>query len=76
MAEKQTFEDKLNELEKIVVELEKGQTPLEEALVQFQNGVKLSRQLQQQLENAEKTLTQVVDENGEQKDFERDHAND
>ncbi|WP_281165055.1 exodeoxyribonuclease VII small subunit [Liquorilactobacillus sicerae] len=74
MAEKQTFEDKLNELEKIVVELEKGQTPLEKALVQFQNGVKLSRQLQQQLENAEKTLTQVVDENGDQKDFERDHA--
>lgn len=75
MTEKPTFEDKLNELQKIVDELEKGQTPLEEALSQFQRGVELSRQLQKQLTDAEKTLTQVVDQDGNQKDFERDNEN-
>jgi exodeoxyribonuclease VII small subunit len=75
MTEKSTFEDKLNELQKIVDELEKGQAPLEEALSQFQRGVALSRQLQKQLTDAEKTLTQVVDQVGDQKDFERDNEN-
>lgn len=75
MTEKKTFEDKLNELQKIVDELEKGQAPLEEALSQFQRGVELSHQLQKQLTEAEKTLTQVVDQDGSQKDFERDNEN-
>ncbi|KRL40814.1 hypothetical protein FD45_GL001464 [Liquorilactobacillus nagelii DSM 13675] len=72
MTEKPTFETRLADLEKIVQQLEKGDTPLETALDQFQNGIKLSRELQQQLEKAEKTLTQVVDENGKVTDFERD----
>lgn len=72
MTEKPTFETQLSALEKIVQQLEKGDVPLETALDQFQQGIKLSRLLQQQLETAEKTLTQVVDENGKMTDFERD----
>ncbi|MFT8393151.1 MAG: exodeoxyribonuclease VII small subunit [Liquorilactobacillus ghanensis] len=72
MTEKPTFETQLAALEKIVQQLEKGDVPLETALDQFQQGIKLSRLLQQQLETAEKTLTQVVDENGKMTDFERD----
>ncbi|WP_062358787.1 exodeoxyribonuclease VII small subunit, partial [Weissella sp. DD23] len=46
MAEK-TFEENLATLEKIVAQLEKGDVPLEEALKQFEVGVKLSQELQQ-----------------------------
>lgn len=41
MAEK-TFEENLATLEQIVAQLEKGDVPLEEALKQFEVGVKLS----------------------------------
>ena len=53
---KPTFEEQLNQLEQIVNHLEQGDVPLEEALDQFQAGMKLSKHLQDTLENAEKTL--------------------
>ncbi|WEV55922.1 exodeoxyribonuclease VII small subunit [Ligilactobacillus acidipiscis] len=67
-----TFEENLAELEKIVSKLEQGDVPLEEALDSFQKGVKLSKKLQGTLENAEKTLTKVIDENGEEQVFEQE----
>lgn len=77
MAEKKaTFEDNLVELEKIVTELEQGDVPLEKALTQFQNGVKLSSKLQKTLENAEKTLTSVMNDSGEEIPFEQGSEND
>ncbi|KRL98065.1 exodeoxyribonuclease VII small subunit [Liquorilactobacillus satsumensis] len=72
MTEKKTFEENLDELEKIVQKLEQGDVPLESALDQFQKGVKLSNELQQKLESAEKTLAKVIDQNGNEKPFERD----
>jgi len=66
-----TFEENLADLEKIVTKLEQGDVPLEEALDSFQKGVKLSKELQKTLENAEKTLTKVIDENGEEEIFEQ-----
>lgn len=64
-----TFEESLNELEGIVQRLERGDVPLEEALIAFQEGVALSKQCQETLEKAEKTLTKMMTENNEEVPF-------
>ncbi|KRO08422.1 hypothetical protein IV64_GL000509 [Lactiplantibacillus xiangfangensis] len=71
MAEQPTFEQNLNQLETIVNQLEQGDVPLEQALDQFRKGVALSKQLQNTLEGAEKTLTKMMDENGNEVPFEQ-----
>ncbi|GAB6091911.1 exodeoxyribonuclease VII small subunit [Furfurilactobacillus curtus] len=65
-----TFEENLTRLQEIVTQLEQGDVPLETALTQFQAGVKLSQQLQETLTKAEKTLTQVMNDDGQTADFE------
>lgn len=72
MAEQeQTFDKSLNELEKIVEQLERGDVPLEEALDKFQEGITLSRKLKKTLQDAEESLAKIVTENGEEKIFEQ-----
>lgn len=69
MAEK-TFEENLATLEQIVAQLEKGDVPLEEALKQFEVGVKLSQELQQTLQTAEQSLAKIVNADGTTSNFE------
>lgn len=76
MAEQPTFEQNLTQLETIVNQLEQGDVPLEQALDQFQKGVALSKQLQNTLEGAEKTLTKMMDENGNEVPFEQAKSDD
>jgi exodeoxyribonuclease VII small subunit len=60
------FEDALAELERIVRELEDGQTGLEQALARYEQGVSLLRRCYQQLQQAEQrilTLTGQTEEN-------------
>jgi exodeoxyribonuclease VII small subunit len=66
MAEKkQTFENSLQELEKIVRKLEDGDLSLEESLKHFEDGVKLSRECQERLNQAERRIEVLLkDENG------------
>lgn len=66
MAEKkQTFESSLKELERIVSKLEDGELPLEESLKLFEDGVKLSRECQERLNQAERRIEILLkDENG------------
>lgn len=66
MSKKKTFEEDLQELEAIVARLEQGEVPLEEALVEFQKGMKLSKTLQTTLQEAEKTLVKVMQADGSQ----------
>lgn len=47
------FEKKLGRLEEIVQKMEKGELPLEESLKLFEEGVKLSRECQTRLSEAE-----------------------
>ncbi len=47
------FEANLDELERIVRELEKGDLPLEKSLSLFENGMRLSADCKRQLEEAE-----------------------
>ncbi|MDE7039566.1 MAG: exodeoxyribonuclease VII small subunit [Limosilactobacillus sp.] len=69
--EKLTFEEQLAQLQQIVNRLEQGSVPLEEALQQFQEGIKLSKELQTKLTNAEKTLGHLIDDNGDEKVYEK-----
>ena len=56
-AEKQkTFEASLQELERIVRRLENGDLALEESLKLFEDGVKLSRECQERLNQAERRI--------------------
>ena len=47
------IESKLHELEKILEELETGELDLDDALKKFETGIKLSRECQKTLEEAE-----------------------
>ena len=63
-SEKNNFEQQLNELEQIVTSLENGNVPLEDALKQFQEGVKISRNLDKKLTEAEETVAKLIDKIG------------
>ena len=47
------FEQKLNQLEALVNEMEKGSLTLEESLKAFEEGIKITRECQQALKDAE-----------------------
>jgi exodeoxyribonuclease VII small subunit len=71
-----SFEDGLEELEKIVGELESGEAPLEKSLELFERGVKLSEACRARLEQAE-TRVEVLLKKGrklEAEPFELDDA--
>ncbi|MDQ3088873.1 MAG: exodeoxyribonuclease VII small subunit [Acidobacteriota bacterium] len=55
-AKNQTFEVSLKELEKIVRGLEEGDLSLEESLKLFEDGVRLSRECQERLNQAERRI--------------------
>lgn len=57
---KQSFEKAVNDLEKIVKELESGDLPLEKALEKFEAGIKLSRYCNETLDAAEKRVTLLM----------------
>lgn len=60
------FEKKLSRLEEIVNKMEKGDLALEESLKLFEEGVKLSRECHQKLNDAEAKVKLLVsmDQNG------------
>ncbi|MCP5112656.1 MAG: exodeoxyribonuclease VII small subunit [bacterium] len=58
-----SFEKGLEELEKVVEQLEDGDLPLEQALEQFEKGVELSETCRQQLEAAETKVEILLKKN-------------
>ena len=64
MSKEKKFEENLADLEAIVQKLESGQVPLEEAISEFQKGMKLSKDLQETLDQAEKTMVKVMQADG------------
>ena len=64
MSMKKTFEENLQDLEAIVTKLETGDVALEDAIAEFQKGMVLSKDLQNTLEDAEKTLVKVMQADG------------
>ena len=67
MKEDISFEEAMENLEKIAGELEKEDLSLDESVKKFEEGMKLSKKCNEILENAEKKITILVD--GEEKDF-------
>lgn len=61
---KNNFEEELQQLQEIVSNLENGNVALEDALKEFQIGVKLSRDLNQRLTDAEETVAKLIESDG------------
>ena len=66
------FEQSLKKLEELVERMEQGDLSLEESLKTFEEGVKLTRECQQALANAEQKVKLLIEENGKvtEADFE------
>ncbi len=60
MAEKKTFEQIMAELTRVVEELEQGGPDLDRALSLFEQGVKLTKECQKILDQAEQKVTRLV----------------
>ena len=58
-----TFEASLEALEQIVHELESGDLPLEKSLELFEDGIRLSRQCQERLSQAERRIEVLLRDN-------------
>lgn len=56
-----SFEDAIKELESIVSELETGDLTLDKSIEKFKKGVELSNYCNKLLEDAEKTVTILVE---------------
>jgi exodeoxyribonuclease VII small subunit len=59
------FEAALEELEALVTRMEEGELPLEEALKQFERGIRLTRNCQQALREAEQKVDLLMEKAGE-----------
>ncbi|MCI5775742.1 MAG: exodeoxyribonuclease VII small subunit [Aerococcus sp.] len=66
------LEDALTRIETIINRLQSGKLPLQESMQEFQEGVKLVAYCNETLEKAENTVTQLINENDELENFDRD----
>ncbi len=69
---KDSFEDKMQNLEEIVSSLEKGEMNLDESLAKFEEGMKLSKECSKMLEKAESKIMILLENNDgeiEEKNF-------
>ena len=62
-AKPKNFETSLDELERIVRQLEQGELTLEKSLELFEQGVKLSRECQERLNQAERRIEILMRDN-------------
>lgn len=65
---KENFEESMEKLEKIVTELENGNLNLDESVSKFEEGMKISKQCNKILEEAEKKITILLEKDGELKE--------
>ncbi len=68
MKENNSFENKMLQLEDVVNMLEKGEMNLEESMEKFEQGMKLTKECNQMLEEAQKKITILLEDNGEIKE--------
>lgn len=64
-----SFEEAMEELEKIVDKLEEGDVPLEEAINTYKKGMELSKFCHDKLKNVEEQLIEMVTEKGHKEPF-------
>lgn len=63
------FEQALGELETLVTAMENGEMSLEQSLKAFEQGVRLTRECQEALTQAEQKVQLLLNESGETTDF-------
>ena len=61
----ENFETKIKKLEEIVNDLEKGDSSLDDSLKKFEEGMKISKECNKLLQDAEKKITIILENNGE-----------
>ncbi len=59
------FEQSLQQLEALVTEMEKGELSLEESLAAFEAGIRLTRECQTRLTEAEQKVQLLLEEQGQ-----------
>ena len=64
-----SFEENLEKLEEIVKKLESGEVPLDDAINQFTEAMKLANLCDEKLKNAEEAITKLVNKDGSLEDF-------
>lgn len=69
MAKEVKFEENLNELEKIVSELEKGDVDLDLAIDKYTTAMKLAKECSIKLKTAEENVNKILNESGKEEDF-------
>jgi len=62
---KENFEESMKKLEGIVTELENGNLNLDESVKRFEEGMKIAKQCNSILEDAEKKITILLEKDGE-----------
>lgn len=62
------FEETMKQLEELANELEKGDLPLDKSVAKFEEGMQLSRACIEMLEEAEKKISILLQENGKIKE--------
>lgn len=62
---KKTFEESMARLETIVNELEKNEKPLDETISLFEEGLKLVKNCDDQLNSFEKQIDKIIESSGE-----------
>ncbi|MBE5812979.1 MAG: exodeoxyribonuclease VII small subunit [Clostridiales bacterium] len=67
-----TFEEAVVELEKLVQILEDGECTLDESMKMFEEGMVLAKYCNEKLQNAEKRIVELVNENGKISEVEMD----
>lgn len=65
---KDNFEESMKKLEGIVTELENGNLNLDESVKRFEEGMKIAKECNTILENAEKKITILLEKDGELKE--------
>lgn len=63
-----SFEEAMKQLEDIVTSLEKGELNLDESVKKFEEGINISKECNKMLEEAEKKISILLEEDGEIKE--------
>lgn len=64
-----SFEENLEKLESIVKKLESGEVPLDNAIAEFTEAMKLAKLCDEKLKTAEAAITKLVNKDGSVSDF-------
>ena len=64
-----SFEENLEKLETIVKKLESGEVPLDNAITEFTEAMKIAKECDEKLKTAEEAITKLVNKDGSITDF-------